>query len=415
MRAALRHLPRLALAGLLACALAAPAPAAENMAQTLMDAVTKSPAARQSGAQAPAGRSGPMAPTPPVVPVTPGAPGPNLPDGEQQSLRQKLQATQPRHIQPAPRASKMPAGGDARPLLLTVEHDGLERRALVRLPRLPAVKKGQTAPKAPALIFLHGAGGSASQAMRQTGLAELATRAGFLAVFPEGLGPANGDGQTWNAWMCCGYARDQKIDDVGFLAALIGRLKSAHNADPRRIYLAGFSNGAMLASRFALERPGAAAAIAVVAGTLPCDAEAPSQALPVLLIHGGQDRVARFGPTDAHPRTGRFCEDYPARAQADFWVRTMGLAAKPQVRDGKKSRVRIEDYAPAKKGGRGSLRYVVVKGGGHAWPGGARERYRYCDLPTSEPDASAMLLEFFRRQGGAPAPSPARGDRPRTR
>lgn len=398
MAAARRHLARLCLAGLLACALAAPSPAAENMAQSLIDSVTKSPAARQGGAPAP--RSGPVAPTPPTAPVVPGAPGAGAQEGGRQSLRQQLQATQPRHIQSAPQAKKSPGAGQT---LLALEHDGVERRAIVRLPRPTAAKKGQAAPKAPALIFLHGAGGSAAQAMRQTGLAELATRAGFLAVFPEGLGPpgAGGDGQTWNAWMCCGYARDQKVDDVGYLSALISRLKSAHNADPRRIYLAGFSNGAMLASRFALERPGVAAAIAVVAGTLPCDVETPSQGLPVLLIHGGQDRMARFGPTDAHPRTGRFCEDYPARAQADFWIRGMRLSPKPQVQDSKKSRVRIEDYAPAKKGGRGSLRYVVVKAGGHAWPGGARERYRYCDLPTSEPDASAMLLEFFRRQGPA--------------
>jgi polyhydroxybutyrate depolymerase len=296
-------------------------------------------------------------------------------------------------------------------------HDGLERLALVRLPKAKAQKKGQAAAQLPAqklplVIFLHGAGGSARQAMQQTGLDALAERAGFIAVFPEGLAAPQGQEhagiQTWNAWTCCGYARDQKADDVGFLAALISRLKADYPVDPRRVFLAGFSNGAMLASRFALERPGIVASIASVAGYLPCDAQTPQEPLPVLVIHGSQDHVARFGPTEAHPRTGRFCEDFPAKAQVEFWVRGLGLPAKAQqVQDGKKSRVRVERYGPGKKAGRGLVEFVIVKGGGHAWPGGARERYRYCDMPTPDPDATALVWDFFKRQARPGAPDKA--------
>ncbi|MBU1230587.1 MAG: hypothetical protein KKA55_13570, partial [Proteobacteria bacterium] len=274
----------------------------------------------------------------------------------------------------------------------------------------------------PLVIFLHGAGGSAAQAMRQTGLGGLAERAGFMAVFPEGLaGPPDAGGQegggvqSWNAWMCCGYARDQRIDDVGFLAALINRLKADYAVDPRRIHLAGFSNGAMLASRFALERPGVLASLASVAGYLPCDAQAPQEPLPVLVIHGSHDQVARFGPAQGHPRSGRFCEDFPAKAQVAFWVRGLGLAERPrQVQDaaltsGSRGRVRVERYG---QGGRAQVEFVIVKGGGHAWPGGPAERYRYCDLPAPDPDATALVWSFFQRQarpapGETPAPAPA--------
>jgi polyhydroxybutyrate depolymerase len=217
--------------------------------------------------------------------------------------------------------------------------------------------------------------------------------------------------------MCCGYARDQRVDDIAFLAALIARLKGEFGADGRRVYLAGFSNGAMLASRFVLERHGVAAALVSVAGYLPCDAERPSVPLPVLVIHGDRDGIARYAPTPAHPATGRYCEDYPAKAQVDFWVRGFGLPERGQVKDARRSPARLEEYGPAKAGGRGYVRYVVVRGGGHAWPGGPRERFRYCDLPVPGVDATGLVLDFLRRAQApqaavhppaAPAPTKAR-------
>ncbi len=392
--------------------------------------------------QSPPRQTGPIAPTQPKVPVVKtlpsqpaGAPLPGSPLSTAPLPGSAFSDAPGAPVQPAPSGQVAPRPRpesqrqDPQPQNLHKEdtlrlvHDGLERLALVRLPKAKAQKKGQaasqtSAQKLPLVIFLHGAGGSARQAMQQTGLAELGARAGFIAVFPEGLaapqGQENAGIQTWNAWSCCGFARDQKSDDVGFLAALIGRLKADYPVDPRRIHLAGFSNGAMLASRFALERPGIVAAIASVAGYLPCDAPAPKEPLPVLVIHGNHDRVARFGPAPGQPRTGRFCEDFPAKAQVDFWVRGLSLKARPQqVQDGKKSRARVERYGPDKKAGRAAVEYVIVKGGGHAWPGGERVRYRYCDLPTADLDATAMLWDFFKRQARGSAPEkPAATEKP---
>ncbi len=386
----LRHVATLCLALLLAAPALAAAPS--GMAMDVLDSITKSPASRREGStgtdfsKTGAGKAGagPAAPTAPVAPVVPGALAPST-----QALPQRQEAPAAQPVSPAPAAKQHSA-----PQVLTLTHDGAERRALITQPKLQARKKGQAAPLLPVIIFLHGAGGSAAQAMRQTNLAARAAAAGFLAVFPEGLGPAEakGEGQTWNAWRCCGYARDARVDDVGFLSVLVNRLRQDYRADPERIHLAGFSNGAMLASRFALERPGVAATLVSVAGYLPCDAPKPTEALPVLIVHGDRDQVARFAPTAAHPATGRFCEDHPARAQADFWVQNLDLAPAPKVRE--TAAARVEESAPGKKGGRGFLRFVIVKGGGHAWPGGPRERFRYCDAPSSGVDATGLLLEF---------------------
>jgi len=371
-------------------------------------------------------QTGPTSPAQPQVPVVkalPGSPvGSSLPTAPRYDAPLPGSAFSDAPGQPANRRNPRPATqagqrqreNTQRVETLRLTHDDLERLAIVVLPqaRSPKAKagnKGQQAERLPLLIFLHGAGGSARQAMQQTGLARLAERERFIAVFPEGLaapqGQDNAGIQTWNAWSCCGYARDQKADDVGYLAALIHRLKADFPVDPRRVFLAGFSNGAMLASRFALERPGVVAAIASVAGYLPCDAPAPQEPLPVLVIHGSQDRVARFGPPQGQPQTGRLCEDFPAKAQVDFWVRGLGLKTKPHyVQDAPKSRTRLERYGPDSKNPRALVEFVTVKGGGHAWPGSANVRYRYCDLPTPTPDATALLWDFLKRQA---RPGPA--------
>lgn len=381
---------RRAAGALLALALcAAPGLAAmpKGMALDAIDSLTKPPSSRQDStgttfSKTGSGKTGPTGPTAPTAPVVPGA----APQGtEPPPLRQDSRLAPGGTAAPAARRAPQ-----SRQQVLSLTHDGAERRALVTLPKAQPQPKGKPASRLPAIIFLHGAGGSAMQAMRQTNLAARAAAAGFIAVFPEGLGPEGG--QTWNAWNCCGYARDSRVDDVGFLSVLVNRLRADFHADPARIHLAGFSNGAMLASRFVLERPGVAASLVSAAGYLPCDAPKPPEDLPVLIIHGDRDQVARFAPTSAHPATGRFCEDHPARAQADFWVRGMGLAPAPKVRE--TAAVRQESYAPKQKNARGLVRFVIVKGGGHAWPGGARERYRYCDLPATGVDATGLMLEF---------------------
>jgi polyhydroxybutyrate depolymerase len=382
------HTARNTLAGVLALALllgpAAPVRAAATeagaMVNDLLDSLTAAPSSGKN-AHAPTRKAsgGPSAPTAPKAPSV-AAPRVQAPAAPISPGLAQAGST-------APRAE-----------VLALRHGGVERRALVFRPSAPP--SARTRPAPPLLVFLHGAGGSAAQALRQTAIAARAAAAGMLVAVPEGLGPPPGspqaaDGQTWNAWMCCGYARDEGVDDVGFLAALIDRLRRDYPLDARRIYLAGFSNGAMLADRFALERPGIAAALALVGGSIPCDAPAPARALPVLVIHGALDEMARFNPTRAHPATGKACEDHPARAQVDHWVRGMRLNPKPAVRDAGSSPVRIEDYTAQAKGAPGFVRFVIVKNGGHAWPGGARERYRYCDMPTASPDATAMVLGFF--------------------
>lgn len=456
------------VSAVLALALLCPAQpqAAENRINSLLDAITAVPNKPGQGGGGSSGsnvqRSGPTAPKPPVAPVVKPL-GPEQPPSRMPSTRvpPRTPIGAPHSNSPVSPASgkapaktpakapgksaartsalspRPPASPDAQ---LVLPYAGVRRVAHVHLP--PAARaavdngskggskggaKDGAGKRLPLLIFLHGAGGSANQGMRQTNLTGLSDHAGFIAAFPEGLGPEGG--QTWNAWGCCGYARDAKVDDVGYLAALIQRLKADLPVDQRRVYLVGFSNGGMLAHRFALERPGVAAAIAVVSGGMPCElpgepvrsnsrpnlrADARNDVRGVLVIHGDQDRVARFGALEAP--TGNVCEDAPARVQVQHWVRRLGLNSEAQVQDSPASPARVEVYGPERQGGAGKpiaegqapnaragddrtpeVRFVVVKGGGHAWPGGARVTYRYCDMPAPAPDASLLVWDFLSR------------------
>jgi len=99
-------------------------------------------------------------------------------------------------------------------------------------------------PTAVVLAF-HGGGSNAEQMEKFSGLSDKADEAGFMVVYPSGSGRLP-DMLTWNAGNCCGYAQRHKIDDVGFVAALLDDLATVANVDAKRVYATGMSNGALM-------------------------------------------------------------------------------------------------------------------------------------------------------------------------
>ena len=57
--------------------------------------------------------------------------------------------------------------------------------------------------------------------------------------------------------------------DMGFIRALIDRVKAEHAINPKRVYAFGYSNGGHMAFRLAIEAPEEAAAIAAIGAGLP--------------------------------------------------------------------------------------------------------------------------------------------------
>jgi polyhydroxybutyrate depolymerase len=153
----------------------------------------------------------------------------------------------------------------------------------------------QPAPRrhAPTVIVLHGALVSAEYTASWYGFSDAAKRHGFAAVFPRGLNLLWNDGRpaTWGSG----------ADDVDFLKRLARELVSRGIAHPERLYLAGVSNGGMMALRMLCEAPGPFAGIATVIASMPESVGAACRTRPplsVLMLNGTADPVIPYGGGD---------------------------------------------------------------------------------------------------------------------
>lgn len=228
-----------------------------------------------------------------------------------------------------------------------------------------------TAP-VPLVVVLHGGGGNAGIMAERW--AATARAEGFILAAPNGIGrlPRRG---TWNAGGCCGEAQARGVDDVGFIAAVIADAARQAPVDRRRVFVAGLSNGGMLTHRVAIALGERIAGAAVVAGAMFGDEPAPRAPVPMLIIHGEQDRSVAYGggispnPLVARAQTRPFL---PVRQAVTFWRQADGCAGAPAAtsRDG----VTVEGAAGC------PVRFVSLAREGHGWPEGA----------------SAMVWDFFR-------------------
>ena len=145
------------------------------------------------------------------------------------------------------------------------------------------------------VMVLHGGAANAEYAARMSEMRELADKENFIVVYPNGTGIYEHAVLTWNAGICCVYAKEHEIDDVGFLEKLIDKLIAEYPIDKNRVFITGISNGAMMAHRLACEISEKIRAIAPVAGMLNYDEKEPTTSVSVLAIHGTADEHAPYG------------------------------------------------------------------------------------------------------------------------
>jgi len=267
----------------------------------------------------------------------------------------------------------------------TVTVDGVERSFVVHTPA--ASPAGD---RLPVVIVLHGGGADARAAMAQTGMSELADRAGFLAVYPQGNARFGGTQLTWNAGACCGYAVDQQVDDIAFLATVIDQVVRDHQGDPDRVYVTGFSNGGMLAYRAGCELTDRIAAIAPVAGSLVGVDCRPSAPLSVLIFHGTADQQIPYeggeSPArgDTHPRL-----DPPVADTTAFWAAHNRCSAPTTEQVNPNTTLQRHGCPDGVEIG-----LYTIDGGGHDWPGGPSTR------GGANPEtlvASPLIWDFFQQ------------------
>ncbi|MCW2608697.1 MAG: hypothetical protein JWO60_3390 [Frankiales bacterium] len=148
---------------------------------------------------------------------------------------------------------------------------------------------------APLLLVLHGLYQTTSTVERDQRWAPLARREGVV------LGYGMGTSASWNAGTCCGDAVAQGVDDVAYLDRVVQVVAALHPVHPRRLHVTGFSNGAMMAYRYACERPARVAGVLAVAGTVTAECAGPRRDVAVMHVHGTADRTVPLEGLAYHP------------------------------------------------------------------------------------------------------------------
>jgi polyhydroxybutyrate depolymerase len=234
----------------------------------------------------------------------------------------------------------------------------------------------------PLMIALHGGLGSGRQFEQNSGFDGLAQANGFLVVYPDGTAIGRrAKHRVWNAGGCCGVAQESRrdVDDVKFVSLLIDRLKATHHIDRKRVYVAGHSNGAMLAFRVACELSGKVVAIGVQAGTLLSEPCRPPHPVSVLEIHGTADEnVPIDGGSGSKGLSG---VEFPApRAALEMLAAANRCPSQPTSSpDGQNRDVSYLVWRPCLRGS--AVVWVRVANANHAWMG----------HPPSSPGAGPLL------------------------
>jgi polyhydroxybutyrate depolymerase len=223
---------------------------------------------------------------------------------------------------------------------------GMQRAAHVHIPT------GYDGTKpVPVLLNFHGRMTTASDQELISGTTPKADKAGFVVVYPSGIG------ETWNAGLCCGDAMSMNIDDVGFTRDLLDTLESKLCVDKKRVFAAGLSNGAFMSDRLACELGDRIAAIGPVAGQLlsPCT---PSRPIPVMEFHGTADQIVPYNGGLGMPAVTDV---------AKAWAKQNGCGATPMQTYAMGDATCIT-YSGCTANADVTL--CTIQDGGHTWPGG---------------------------------------------
>jgi polyhydroxybutyrate depolymerase len=240
----------------------------------------------------------------------------------------------------------------------------------------------------PAVFLLHGGGSTAAEMRRYTGFDDLAEQAGIVAVYPQGID------KDWNA----GAGAEDR-----FLIELADDLAARGLVDRRRVYIAGISNGGIMALQMACSHADRIAGIAVIAASLPSDFDCqPQRRLPVIFINGVADRLIPYtsgasatGANGASATTGSVVSVQDslvvfARLEG-CRTRHSRLLPAPAPPDG--TRAMVYDYGGCAPGG--ALESIAIAGGTHSWPN-ARPDVTLPSIQTPPSRAIEANSEFWR-------------------
>jgi poly(hydroxyalkanoate) depolymerase family esterase len=289
----------------------------------------------------------------------------------------------------------------------THRHAGLTRDYRLYVP--PGARAGAL----PLVVMLHGCKQDPDDFAAGTAMNRRAAEQGFIVLYPAQATSANAGG-CWNWFKPDHQQRDR--GEPALIASLTQAVTKAHDADPRRVYVAGLSAGGAMAavlgqaypelfaavgvhsglpvgaardvmSALTVMKSGAASGQALARASTPA-ASAPSSApfsapstplatVPTIVFHGDRD-------TTVHPRNGDQLVAALLRA---------GAGTAPAIEPGVSAQGRRFTRTVHRDAqGLARVEHWLLHGAGHAWSGGDPSG-SYAD--PDGPDATREMLRFF--------------------
>lgn len=272
-----------------------------------------------------------------------------------------------------------------------LEWGGQKRKYYVHIP----VSKDPSQFKIPLLVMLHGRFGSGLQVMEQTSLNIYADQENFLVVYPDGYSRSWADGRGNTP------ADQESIDDVGFIERLLDRILREYPVDPKKLFVAGHSNGGFMTQRLLVERSGMFAGGFSVSAHLSLaivKKYTPSKPVSVGFMLGTGDPLV--------PYYGGFVRDggeiLSASDSFDAWRKWNGCTSQTiethqdAIED--LTSVDIFQSFPCKENTK--IKLIRINEGGHSWPG-QDQKIPFVKMgnPTKEVDGAKEMISFFKEIG----------------
>lgn len=246
---------------------------------------------------------------------------------------------------------------------LTLQHGGAMRRFILHVP------PGSDAnTPIPLVLSIHGYTSSYTGQRGVSGMNKTADQYKYIVAYPQGTGEQADRG--FNAGVCCGGASSNKVDDVGFMRAIVADVGKRACVDLRRVYATGISNGGMMSFRLACEADDMFAAVAPIVGltwVTPCE---PKRGVPILSFLGTDDMIVTYKM---------------AVPSSEGWAMRNECKSGPKTEPHGKSSCKI--WTDCKDGA--EVQVCSMQGQQHCWTGNAN-----CNTDINASDA---LSKFFQR------------------
>lgn len=240
---------------------------------------------------------------------------------------------------------------------------GQERTMLVYAP------KGLPKKNAPLVISLHGFRQDAVFQKNMSRWNDCADKNNFVVVYPNAI----------DTWWDVGGQRDVK-----FIEAVIEEMVKRYGIDRKRIYLTGFSLGAMMTYQCMEHLGDRIAAFGPVSG-VRFDNRPPKSAKPVsfMHVHGTGDNVFWWKGDLKHPAGG-----YPSIPEyVEKWAKHQGLDVKKERAHFPRKDSRASLTLWQKKNSKVAIALLAIEDKGH-W---------HSEDPAHSVSTSAELWNFFKR------------------